>query len=303
MIKSEICFYDGFKIKIVDNDFTEALLNRKQELALEARVNAWGEIVLWKAIYRRIRICIKKDNKTDRLVTTLAGSFHYIANGNSHNADVLTFIRFQKAVSDLARWFNIPLEKALLINLEIGFNVFLDGTGMSGNEIIRNILFLSKKPVNAGRTLSEYPKTGAMYCAEHTQFYLKSYCKSCQHIEVAKGETIARFELKMVKSRMIKKLGFETIVDLLNVDNHNKAAKRVRWYFRNLIIHQKELLAATLTKEEDRFLRQDCHFSNLEMLSGREFVKVRDRYLCLVNKYCTCNTTVEVIKKVDEYLQ
>lgn len=186
----------------------------------------------------------------------IKGSFHKLFS-NGENYSKYYWNQFIATIAKLCTIFNVPPTSIHVINLELGLNLTLPVSWqISAKDIIRDIITYKGGNFKE-RTDIDHKEDGYYLQFSLHQYLLKIYDKAMQN-NLA-GESIFRYEIKVLKSAYLKSLGIITLHDLLNYDKHYHLASELRNLFSHFIIYQDGICDKDFVLEED--LEEGFHFS------------------------------------------
>lgn len=146
----------------------------------------------------------------DNGLVLIMGSLHKYWNNGEHNFNDFNLKDVKSVLDDFLATFYINNKDTLVSQLEIGLNTI---TPFNTNKILQNIFLHKTTPLIRGYTKTE----GNYYQAEHQHYWIKIYNKSLQYKKHFKIESeLLRFEIKY-KREKLKKLGVNTLQDLMNI--------------------------------------------------------------------------------------
>lgn len=139
------------------------------------------------------------------------GSLHKFFNswrtGKEHNYNDFTYSNLIEVIDYLSlRIFDF--ENTPLTQLEVGLNLDLDFSPKTFLE--KNVLFHNLKRINLDKN---YNGGGKMLQYDYTQYYVKIYDKGKMYRQ---KKNILRFEIKLIRKKIIQNNGVFTISDLRN---------------------------------------------------------------------------------------
>jgi len=176
------------------------------------------------AYYRGIKFVI-----FDTGLVTIEGSFHKYWNGGEHNYNDFNLTSLKVVLKEFLNSFEISPSDAIINQLEVGLNI---STPYPANKILQHIFLHKTKEF-----LKCYTKTeGNYYQTEHQHYYIKIYNKSLQYKKHYKVEKdLLRVEIKYKRPRL-KKIGVNTLEDLINI-SFEVFNKDLVFEFENLLFY------------------------------------------------------------------
>lgn len=156
----------------------------------------------------------------DNGTTRIQGSLHKYYNNGQHNYNDFTYSRLKETLHHFSKSFRIDLEKCKLQNLEVGLNII---PCLNTHELLENIVLHKGAEFNRASLQS-----GNYKQAIHTAYKLKAYDKAL-HYNLP--HPIFRWEIKMMKSELIKRYGVKYLSDLYDKRNLQRLLKDliVKW--------------------------------------------------------------------------
>ncbi len=211
---------DFVKIRIEDPDWeslkNHPLLDFKRTLSVTTG-DITGNLV---ANYQGLRFTKFVSN-----VMIIEGSLHKYKNFGMHNHDDFNRQQINDVIDDIKVKFNLDTCKCTLVNLEVGANVI---------PVIPSIELLRYLYMHH-RTEFRYEdiKNGTLKRATYEDYQLNAY-DNAQQFGLA-GE-LFRFEIRLLRSRKIRKYGIQTLDDLRNPELLDKLSKLVLKKWREILI-------------------------------------------------------------------
>ncbi len=139
------------------------------------------------------------------------GSLHKYKNDGFNNYDVFDFKDLNQVIRTLENNYKINADDCIITNLEIGVNLHLN---YHPNIILNHLI------CHRSKRFMDVDVNGNYKQVKHQRYIIKVYDKGTQyHL----NEYMMRYELKLVKSIQINKLGIHTLKDIKNKHWHNKA--------------------------------------------------------------------------------
>jgi hypothetical protein len=202
-LRKENVMIDFVKLRIENSDHDEFLKNPLLDFKKSLSIST-GEITgNMVAEYQGLKITIYVSG-----VTIIEGSLHKYSNNGEHNYNDFNRLHLTEVVKDLEKKFNLDLRNCTLVNLEVGANVI---PVISSKDLLKYLFLHHRKDFRYGDF-----KNGTYKQASYREYYLKAYDKAQQY---GLQNELFRFEVKMVTSRFINKLGVKSLEDLLIPNN------------------------------------------------------------------------------------
>ncbi len=154
------------------------------------------------AEYNKIKFTVYDNGKTQ-----IDGSIHYYANRGNHNYDDFTYSRMAETIHDIENRFELNASRLKIVNLEFGVNIC---PPIETQDVLKGMLMHKR---HRFKSMYIHNNNADYIQAPHDQFYVKAYNKALQY---KLNEQIFRFEIKLVRSKMINKYGIFNLIDLLN---------------------------------------------------------------------------------------
>jgi len=148
---------------------------------------------------------------------------------------------------------------------------------------------------------------------EHSQYYIKIYDKGFQF---NRPKNIFRFEIKVIKMEYLKKIGINTLADLLNIDKLKRLGVLLNSVFNELLIIDK-VVAAVLTAKElsiyqngtnpmfwENLKPNSANYTNINKdaeykKDRKKYYRELDKFTILVKKYNLNQTQKELSKLIE----
>lgn len=177
----------------------------------------------------------------------ISGSIHKLRNelktSQNQNYDDFTFDDGTEMIFHLKEVFNLDLKKTIIENLEIGLNI---NTDKPPQRILNENLIVWKNKTPSKN--KNYNGNGKYIEFETAQFYVKIYDKGKQY---DRPENILRFECKIKRNDFLRKLGIQTLNDLLIRDHLKPLQDYLFETFMDCIIVD-DLSPETITEAKER---------------------------------------------------
>lgn len=199
---------DNIRFKVIDKNLFEKFLEDSQTINLETSVNIFtGELNNYpkKGNDENIEV------KISQTMAFMCGSLHkynntVFLNEQNHNYNDFYYSQVVNTINHLSNKFQLNANTSVT-NLEFGFN--LEVKNDPKQIIDYNILMYKLK--NHSRDL-KYNGKGDFKEFKKSDYSIKIYNKSKQY---KLNQNILRVEIKIIKKRMLHKLGIYSIEDLL----------------------------------------------------------------------------------------
>ena len=288
---------DFVRVFINDKEKFENNLSKTNLLELRSSVNRFtGEIQEYpqEGNYKNLYVKITQNQ------ASFEGSFHRFYNEyenlGSQNFNDFSYCEFEFVRGVLCTKFGFNPKSTKITSLEFGVNIELEENPQG--IIDRKILMYDFKPPNRNQ---KFRGKGDYLEFEMTDYSLKVYNKSKQYR--LKNRYIMRFELKISRSRYLKKLGISTLQDL-NIEAFERLYTELVKNIDKLLIVD-EISPPIGLKMHDRVL-----FQNLtnpiywRKLRENESYNVRSRYKRNIHKMISDNnlgeTKTRLLLKIEE---
>lgn len=158
------------------------------------------------AMFDRMKISIH--NTDNRII--LSGSIHAFYNNGAHNHDQFSKSCLRRAVNRLSQFLKVEPDQMRILNLECGIN-------LEGDLPVNKIIDFSFQHLAKNRTSNIDCKWEGKYIQfKHDDYIVKLYNKGL-HYKL--GKDILRVEVKHIRWDKFRFQGFETLKDVLELDN------------------------------------------------------------------------------------
>jgi len=209
-----------------------------------------------------------------KVTTLIQGSLHKFSNNGKHNHNDFTYSRLKETLDDIRDKFSLDLSKCKLQNLEVGLNIV---PCINTTELLESIV------LHKGKEFKHMSiQNGNYRQAIHAAYYLKAYDKGLQYN--LPGQ-LFRWEVKLMRSELIKKFRVTYLSDLYNKKNLERLLKELikKW--------QETLVLDTTIKAID--------------LPGIDYTKLQswryNDYWVRLKKNYTGNNRYLFTKELNEY--
>lgn len=155
----------------------------------------------------------------------IAGSLHKFRNDGIHNYNDFDYADLLEVLFQLEQELHINLNNSILVNLEVGMNLVLEG---KPKRVIDSVIFHRGKEF----ALHTGPKQHYKECS-HSQFYIKIYDKGLQY---SKEQNILRCEIKFRKMEKPNKMGIRNLSDLSDIEKLQKLSHELQKVFKEILI-------------------------------------------------------------------
>ena len=225
-----------------------------------------GEVMLKKppmAEYKGLKIT-SWQNRIE-----IAGSIHKFFNNGQHNSNDFSYADLLHALSKLEHELHIDLNNCVLVNLEVGMNLVLEG---KPKRVIDSVIIHRGKEF----ALHTGPKQYYKECS-HSQFYIKIYDKGIQY---SREQNILRCEIKFRKMEKPNKMGIRNLADLPDIVKLRKLSNELQKVFQDILIGDRNANKEFLS-HRDQLLFADGHsaeyWKSLVPESEKYHLGARDR--------------------------
>ncbi len=170
----------------------------------------------------------------------VSGSLHYFKNNGCHNADDFSYFEIVEILTNFQITFDINLKYLRLLPFEFGINFPII---YKPDYVVFNIFYEQRKLFtnNVGNIPSKI--SGNNNC----DYSLKVYSKSDQFPNECPENTI-RWEVKLRRTRVLKKYNIETVADLLKFETYKILKKVHLEYFQHLVLYDYTIKIPTKGK-------------------------------------------------------
>jgi hypothetical protein len=255
------CGYDGFKLFIPGKRIIKFLIDNSKQFHLFGKYSVHDE--------RRYELPLtgyyEQEENGYRLSVSatnivglgqgveIKGSFHKFYT-NGENYSTYYWWQFIETVERLQAIFPFATELAFVLNQEIGLNIPVPlSWNITAKEILRNFLtYKGGSFIKAHQT--NHKEDGFYRQYDLTEYLLKAYDKAMQNGLVE--QRILRYEMKVLKSAYLKRLGIVTLEDLMDFDNHQKLCYKLSDTFNDMVIYQDEVDDLLLLPDTNVHARQ-----------------------------------------------
>ena len=186
------------------------------------------------AEYKNMKFILKKNN-----YLRVQGSLHKFVN-NGINYDDFTYSSLKDGILELSEITGIKPEDATIRNIEFGVNI---NTDLSPHYYLNRMISYKGIPLDRMQAKSRY--IGKDCYLQH--YGIKIYNKGFQ---CDLPDHILRFEVKVVRMIMLKKIGIYSLKDLLDKDKLEKLKNLLLKIFNNILFYDPDLDTEKLTKRE-----------------------------------------------------
>jgi hypothetical protein len=239
-ITNELCLFDGFKIRIYDEEYLDWLQNKQQVEFFKLKRTIEHEcdsVIAYSGVYKHITIKIGYAPKKGWAVD-LSGSFHKFSNEGKHNYNDFYWSDFEKVYEEILEIFRFDPNNADLVNMEFGVNILIlaQHFNLTVSEIIDCILSLFDRCNVKTHTVT--PKRNS-YKSKKGNRYIKAYSKTLQYDLL---DEIMRFEIGYSRARGINKdLSIRSFSELKNIAVNEQAKHLLYDAFKSLHMYQPGL--------------------------------------------------------------
>ncbi len=162
---------------------------------------------------------------------------HYFFNDNKHNANDFSVENCIKTLSKFINLFSLNPFHLQVINIEFGVNIIIPKKLICVKELLLCLVFHNKNAFHTDRRFpfTRYSSKSNVIGKTNVYKIIKAYAKGVQFPAVTDVNTF-RFEVKSNRKEYIKKLGVETLNDLLNKDTYLTLEKHILNEFDNVLI-------------------------------------------------------------------
>lgn len=246
-------------------------------------------------VYKGILFCFY-DNKVEVLFRP-----HYYFNENLHNANDFSIANCITVITNFLEQLSLSGRSELLkvINVEYGVNI------ISPIDCKELVTFISYHGKNEFRTDAGLPYSKKSYSetssgAANKYKIIKAYNKGIHYPKYCDINTF-RFEVKSKQTKYIKKIGIDTISDLLNREVYKNLSIELLNEFDEVMILGSAKEYSELSKKENNQLNKYLNPNNwykLKQGHRNNFTNTKKRYFHLLDK--TQNNIHKTIKKLIE---
>ena len=229
---------------------------------------------------------------------------HYWYNGDKHNANDFNAIQCIKTMQKFIDLFEIKESNFYPVNnIEYGLNFLFNNYG---KEFIGYNIYHSRNEFIQDQE-HKYAKRAHSYTKGKPNYYLyaKLYSKGFQFPEYCNSNTL-RFELGSRERKYIKKLGIETIEDLLNIKTYYKLKNALINNANNILILEQHPILLNLNKRDKnrlitKYTNSASWFDSLQNTRSAAFNEKKARYFELLDR-TGYNINYEFQKSIREKL-
>ncbi len=148
---------------------------------------------------------LKFEIKRNRYLT-VKGSLHKYKNKGRHNADNFSIVQLHEVIDDINKKFDLDIQNQPIRNIEIGVNVV---SPTLVRPLLNGLIHFKGKP------FLDMPLANGQGKKVFLQHYqLKVYDKGAQYRKMGFSERLLRFEIKVKKMVMLKKIPIKTLSDV-----------------------------------------------------------------------------------------
>lgn len=169
----------------------------------------------------------KFDNRLE-----IGGSIHYFWNDGQHNANDFNIIDCVSTFKSIINNFDINPNLIKIIGLEYGFNIQLR---KDVNQVLSWLRFFSKKRIIESLEYSNFCVAGTNYKS------IKIYNKTQDCPKYSK-KNLLRFEVKTRESEFAKKIGINTLNNLLDISIYKRLTESILIEWSNVLIFDFDIL-------------------------------------------------------------
>jgi hypothetical protein len=162
----------------------------------------------------------------------ISGSIHYFFNDGQHNANEFDFMNCINTYQELIHLFSLEPKLFKIIGLEYGFNI---KPIKEVNQILSWLRFYRKNKIIESQEYKNFYTAGTKYKS------IKIYNKTQDCPKYAEPN-IMRFEVKTRESQFSRKLGINTLEDLLKKETYERLAKSVLDEWNNILIFDFDII-------------------------------------------------------------
>ncbi|MEP2059132.1 MAG: hypothetical protein ABJJ05_15075 [Maribacter litoralis] len=177
------------------------------------------------------------------------------------------------------------MEKYKIVNIEFGVNYIIEGYG---KELIRFFEYWQKNEFQTHPGLS-YSRKACRYKPngkDNNYKIVKSYSKGIQHPMFCDEET-NRFEIKSKESKYCKSMGVSDVSDLIKISSYKQMGEELIKTSKQVLILDHKTEFKNLNEAEQVKLRSYLSghtWYEQTLLSKNMFGRMKDRYMCLLDK-------------------
>ncbi|MGB4837646.1 MAG: hypothetical protein WBP08_01510 [Saprospiraceae bacterium] len=224
----------------------------------------------------------------------ITGSIHKLWNvlktSQNQNYNDFTFNDFCEMLNHIQNVFKLNLQKTIIENLEIGFNINTDK--LPERILNENLIVCNNKTPSKNK---DYNRKGKYIEYETSQYFVKIYDKGKQY---DRKENILRFECKIKRNEFLKKYGIATLKDLLN-RNHLKALQDYLFVSFSQCVIVDDLSPETITEPKEReIFTKGINPMTWTSLKGMQKKRFKDSFVQILDKYSLNTIQKEIETKL-----
>lgn len=255
------------------------------------KITTWQNAEVNNMLFRYGKGVVKYDNYNRDDINTeslgFKGSFHKYFNNGLHNYNDFTFSAATNTINQFCNQFCINSTSAKIRTLEFGVNITIP---ISVNEFVNSLKSYKRKEIN----IKHYPNGGVEVRFSLSQYELKIYSKGCKH---KLGNNLLRFEINVLKSAYLNRLGIVYLSDLLIQSTWEILTRELTKVFSQLVFvkyirkdrfSSKEQILIEKLKNRDFWIGlskdQYNHYKNSKFLDSGK--KLKAEVLELIEKKC-----------------
>lgn len=264
---------DGFKIKTIDKDYANRLIQNPNFDFISTFSNSTGEIKDGKeARFRGLIIRVYNSG-----VVLVSGSFHKYKNDGVHNYDSFYLVDLIKIIHEIKELLCFDLTTAKIENLEFGVNIT---PPLPTKEILKNIISHKRESFKS----VSHPNSDYKECV-HQHFIIKTYDKAKQY---SQSNQILRFEAKYLKMAELNGIGINYLSDLLNISIYGKLEQILNDTWNEVLFIDPTVNNSKLTVKQQEDLKDwiNPHYWNqlTEHPIKKKFNTEKDRYQKIIKE-------------------